>query len=181
MADEVCDGTKMIGELFGEGQGVTYETGDALPQRVSEPLDMIGVAGWLRDGFGWRSRNDSCRDGILVGIERGMLAGHCRTIGPQLFCTVVTALSSVERKDLPRLFVHSDPDPWLLGLLRHEAPHRIGFPREPAEDHSPWGCHGLPMEMIRQRCKAGGDKAPTPAETDAHHPTNTMQGDLLGE
>lgn len=32
MADEVLNGTDMIGQFFGEGQRVTYETGDALPQ-----------------------------------------------------------------------------------------------------------------------------------------------------
>ena len=34
MADEVLDGTDMVSQLFGEGQGATHETGDALPQRV---------------------------------------------------------------------------------------------------------------------------------------------------
>ena len=41
MAYEVFDGTDMIGQLFGEGQGVPDEAGDALPQRVIETLDMI--------------------------------------------------------------------------------------------------------------------------------------------
>ena len=31
MADEVFDGTDMVRQLFGEGQGVTDEAGDALP------------------------------------------------------------------------------------------------------------------------------------------------------
>jgi len=51
MAYEVFDDTDMIGELFGKGQGVAYETGDALSQRVIETLDMIDFPGVLRDGF----------------------------------------------------------------------------------------------------------------------------------
>ena len=51
MAYEVFDGTDMIGQLFGEGQGVPYEAGDVLPQRVIEPLDMISFPRVLRDGF----------------------------------------------------------------------------------------------------------------------------------
>jgi hypothetical protein len=31
MADEVCDGTDMVRQLFREGQGITDEAGDALP------------------------------------------------------------------------------------------------------------------------------------------------------
>ena len=58
MADEVFDGTNMIGQLFRKGQSVTDETGDALPQRVIEPLDMIGFPGVLRDGFVLRRGND---------------------------------------------------------------------------------------------------------------------------
>jgi hypothetical protein len=42
MAYEVFDGTNMIGQLFGKGQGVTDEAGDTLPQRVIETLNMIG-------------------------------------------------------------------------------------------------------------------------------------------
>ena len=51
MADEVFDGTDVVRQLFGEGQSVTDEAGDALPHGVIEALDMIGFAGVLRDGF----------------------------------------------------------------------------------------------------------------------------------
>ena len=66
MADEVFDGTNRIGQLFTEGQSVTNETGDALPQRVVKTLNVIGFPGVLRDGFVLRCRNDPCVDGILV-------------------------------------------------------------------------------------------------------------------
>jgi len=46
MADEVFDSTDMVRQLFREGQRVTDEAGDALPQRVVEALDMIGQ--WFR-------------------------------------------------------------------------------------------------------------------------------------
>ena len=49
MADEILDGADMIGQLFGECQRVTYETGDALPQCVIEPLDVISFPGFLCD------------------------------------------------------------------------------------------------------------------------------------
>jgi hypothetical protein len=58
MADEVFDRTDVVRQLFREGQSVTDEAGDALPQRVIEALDMIGFADVLRDGFMLRRRND---------------------------------------------------------------------------------------------------------------------------
>ena len=100
MAYEVFDGTDMIGQLFGKGQGVTDEAGDTLPQRVIETLDMIGFAGVLRDGFVLRRGNDPGVDRILIRIEGRLLAVHRRQIGPQLLCTVVTAIANVECNNL---------------------------------------------------------------------------------
>ena len=51
MTDEVFDSTDMVRQLFREGQSVTDEAGNALPQRVIEALNMIGFPGVLRDGF----------------------------------------------------------------------------------------------------------------------------------
>ena len=82
MAYDVFDGGDMIGELFGEGQRVTAETGDALPQRIVETLDMVGFPGLLRDGFVLRSRNDPFVDGLLIRIERRLLTVYCGEIGP---------------------------------------------------------------------------------------------------
>lgn len=99
MADEVLDGPDMIGQLFGEGQGIPHQPGDALPQGVIETLDMIGFAGVLRNGFVLRSGNHACVDSIVIRIERRPLAVHHRKIGPQLLCTLMTAITAVERND----------------------------------------------------------------------------------
>src|SRR5438094_151904 len=104
MAYEIFDGAEMIGEFFGKGQGSAYEPGDALPQRVIEPLDMIGFPGVLRDGFVLGRRTAPCVDGILIGRERRLLTAHHRQIRPHLLRTLVTAISDVERHDLPCLW-----------------------------------------------------------------------------
>ena len=44
MTDKQFDGTNMVGELFGEGQRLAYQTGHALAQRVVEPLEVIGLS-----------------------------------------------------------------------------------------------------------------------------------------
>ena len=41
MADEVCDRTAMVRQLFGEGQRFPDEAGDALPQGVVKTLDLM--------------------------------------------------------------------------------------------------------------------------------------------
>ena len=41
MADVVVDGPEMIGQLFGKGQRLPHQTGDALPQGVIETLDVV--------------------------------------------------------------------------------------------------------------------------------------------
>jgi len=130
MADKILDGADMIGQLFGECQGVTYETGNALPQRVIEPLDVISFPGFLRDGFMLSSRNHSCVDFIFIRIEHRLLTIHRGEVCPQLFRTVVTAISHVERDDLTCLLVHGDPDPLFVGPLLHEAPHLMGVGKD---------------------------------------------------
>src|SRR5438093_5347173 len=101
MAYEVFDGTNMVCQLFGEGQGVTDEAGGALSQRVVETLDVIGFPGVLCDGLVLRYRNDSCVDSILIRIEHRVLPVYRRQIGPLLLRTLVTAVSHVECNDLP--------------------------------------------------------------------------------
>ena len=56
MAYEVFDGPGMVHQLFGEGQSVPDETGDAPPHRVAETLDVVGFPRVLRDGLVLRSR-----------------------------------------------------------------------------------------------------------------------------
>jgi hypothetical protein len=44
MANEELDGPDMVGELLGKRSRRTYQTRNALAQRVVEPLDVIGFA-----------------------------------------------------------------------------------------------------------------------------------------
>ena len=168
-------------QLFGEYEGITDETGDALSSCVIEALDVIGFPGVLRDGFVLRCRNGPGVDGILVGREHCLVSVDRRKIGPQLFRTVVTAVSYVEGHDLACLLIHGDPHPLFVGFFRHEAPHLIRFHLQPADEHITRRCHRLHMEMIRQGRKAGDEKTHQPPDTHAHRTTNAMQGGLLTE
>ena len=58
MVYEVFDSTDMVRQLFREGQRITDEAGDALPERVVETLDVIGFPRVLRDSFVLCSRNN---------------------------------------------------------------------------------------------------------------------------
>src|SRR5262245_55452665 len=171
----------MVRQLFGEGEGVPDEAGDALAHGVVETLDVVGFPRMLRDGFVLRHRNDPGVDGILIRIKRRLLPVHRRKIGPQLFRTLVTAIPDVERNDLPCLLIHGDPHPLLVRFFRHKAPHLIGFHLQTPKDHVSWNHDRPHMQMIRQRRKASSHKAHEPSDTDAHSPANTMQRDFLAE
>ena len=80
MADEVFDGPNMVRQLFGEGEGVPDEAGDALAHCVVETLDVVGFPRVLRNGFVLRRRNDPCVDGILIRIKRRLLPVDRRQI-----------------------------------------------------------------------------------------------------
>ena len=58
MTYEVLDGTNMVRQLFGEGEGVTDEAGDALAHCVVETLNVVGFPRVLRDSFVLCSRNN---------------------------------------------------------------------------------------------------------------------------
>ena len=96
MADEVFDGTDMVRQLFGEGQRVADEAGDALPHSIIEALDMIGCAGILHNNLILHHQNDPNIDSILIGIEHRLLTVHRRQIGPQLLRALMTAITDVE-------------------------------------------------------------------------------------
>src|SRR5262252_371667 len=115
-------------------------------------------------------------DRILIRIEGRLLAVHRRQIGPQLLRALMTAITDVESNDLPRLLVHRDPHPWLVGLFRHEAPHLIRFHLQTPDDHLPGSRDRQHMEMIRQRRKASDDKAHQPPDTDTDCPADAMEG-----
>jgi hypothetical protein len=179
MADEVLDSTAMVRQLFGEGQGVPDEAGDALPQRVREALDVMGVPGVLREGFGLRRRHDPCGDDILSGIERRSLAIHRRQMGPPLLRARVTAIPAVDRHEVPRLLVHGAPPPWLGGLLLHDTPHLLRFHLPTPKEPLPWGRHGPHRQMSRQRRTAGDPQTHEPPDTDATGTAKAMQRDWL--
>ena len=69
MADEVFDDPDMVGQLFGECQRVTHQTGDALLQGVVEAFNVIGFPGFLRDSLVLCSRNHPVVDFILIRVE----------------------------------------------------------------------------------------------------------------
>ena len=181
MANEVFDGTDVVRQVFREGQRITDEAGDALPHSVIEALDMIRFAGVLRDSFVLRRRNDPGVDGILIRIKRRLLTVHRRQIGPHLFCTLVTAIADVERKDLPCLLLQGDPHPLLVRFFRHKTPHLISFHLHTSDNPLSRGRYRPHMQMIRQGRKASGHKTHEPSDTDTHSPANTMQRDFLAE
>src|SRR5437867_984167 len=140
------NGTDMVRQLCREDQSVTDAAGDALPQCVIEALDMLGVARALRDGLMLRRGNDPGVDSILLGIEGRLRAVHCRKIGPQRLRALVTAITDVEGNALPRLLVHSDPHPLLVGLFRHAAPPLICFHLQTPDAHLPGSRYRPHME-----------------------------------
>src|SRR5262245_51641333 len=69
----------------------------------------------------------------------------------------------------------------LFAFFLHKAPHLVRFHLQMPDDHIPGRCHGPHMLMVRQRCKAGGDKMHEPSDTDANRAANAMEGDFLTE
>jgi hypothetical protein len=65
LAEEVLNGTKVVRQLFGEGQGVTDQPGYPLAQRLVEALNRMSFAGFVGDGLVLHHRNDSWIDEIL--------------------------------------------------------------------------------------------------------------------
>ena len=51
MADEIFDGTDMVGQFFRERECFPDQTRNTLPQSVIEAFNVIGFAGLLRNGF----------------------------------------------------------------------------------------------------------------------------------
>jgi len=181
MADEVLDRTDMVRQLFGEGQRVPDEAGDALPQRLLEALDVMRFPGVLRDSWVSGCQNDPGVDRLLLRIACRPLAVHRRQIGPQLLRPCMTAVTDVARKNLPCLFVHRNPHPLLVGLVRHEALHLIRFYLETPDDHLLGSHDGQPMEMVRPWGKAGYEKRHEPSATDVNRAAHARPRELLAQ
>ena len=116
-----------------------------------------------------------------VAVYLHPAAHYHRQIRPQLPRTLVTAIPHMEGNDLPCLFVHGNPHPWLMRFCRHDAPHLIRFHLQTPADHFPGSHDRQHMEMSRQGRKAGDEKVHQPPETDAHCTTDAMEGDVLAE
>ena len=127
MTDEVLDGPDMGGQLFREGQPVTHQTGDTLPQGVVEALNVIGLPCFLRNHLVLCRQHDPPVDGIWIRMERRLLPVDGGQVTPSRLRPVVTAIADVKGTNLPRVLVHGHSDPLLVGLLLHNAPHRIHF------------------------------------------------------
>jgi hypothetical protein len=67
VAYEELDSTGMMGELFGEGQGLALQAGHALSQRVVKALDMVGFTGQLADRSMLSSGNHPYIYHVLIG------------------------------------------------------------------------------------------------------------------
>jgi hypothetical protein len=57
VANEIFDGADVVSQPLGKGQRTTDQTGNALSQRVVEPLDVVGLAGQFADRLVLRSQN----------------------------------------------------------------------------------------------------------------------------
>lgn len=181
MAEEICDGTARVRQLFREGERVPDEAGDTLPHGVLEALEMMGCAGVLRDGFMLRCGNAPRVDRGLIRRECRLLAVHRGQLGPQLWRARVTARTDVEGHALPCLRVHRDPPPWLVRFFRHNAPPLSRFDLQPPTAPLSGSRDRQHMSRSRQRRTAGDPKAQKPPETDTSCPAHAMEGTLLAE
>jgi hypothetical protein len=87
----------------------------------------------------------------------------------------------MKRDELTGVRVHRDPDPWLVGLLLHNAPHRIGFGCQLPNDHVWWPSRPLDVSVIGAGRTALDHTVHDPREPDAHRPTDPAQGKALAE
>jgi hypothetical protein len=124
--------------LLGEGQRGAHEARKALPQGIVEPFDMIGFPRLLRDGFVALRRNDAVIHFILVRVKDGVFLIDRGDLTPQGFGTLTTTIPHVKRNNLTRGGVHGQPNPLLVGLLLHKAPHFIGFSLELVYPYLGW-------------------------------------------
>jgi hypothetical protein len=79
MTNEGAYCTDVILCTLGKGQRAAHKARDSLSQCVIEPLDVVGFAGALGDGFVLCSRNHIAVGNVLVGREEGPLPRHIRT------------------------------------------------------------------------------------------------------
>src|SRR5215467_13556343 len=128
----------MVFYLLGEGQRGAYKARKTLPQGVVEAFDMIGFPRLLRYGFVALRRNDTVVHFILVRVKDGVLLIDLGDLAPQRFGTLAAPIAHVKRNNLTRCGVHGQPDPLLISLLLHKAPHFLGFSLELVQQYFGW-------------------------------------------
>jgi hypothetical protein len=165
VANEVLDGTDVMRQCLGEREGLAHQTGNALPQRVIEALNMIGFPGFLRNGAVLLRGYHPFIDFILVCMERRLFTVDHWHVGPERLATLATPIPHVKGNDLTRSRIHRNPDPLLVRLLLHEAPHLIGFRFQAGQQHRCWLCWEPDMEVIGTGRKAFHQKVQQPRET----------------
>ena len=60
-------------------------------------------------------------------MERRLVPVDRRNMRPELLATRAAPIPHMKGNNLAGGRIHSNPDPLLVGLLLHEAPHLIGF------------------------------------------------------
>src|SRR5215475_12126943 len=65
LANEILDSADVMRQLFGEREGLTYQTRNALPQSIVEALDVVGFACFLCNDF-VPIRRDHSRVGVIL-------------------------------------------------------------------------------------------------------------------
>src|SRR5688572_4274769 len=138
MADDILDGTDRVGPLFGKRSGLSHQAGKALSQGIVEAFKVIGLPSVFRDGLMSSRRYHALVGFVSICMERGLFTVYQRALSPQLFGTGATPITYVKRDDLAGVDVHGDPNPLLVGLLLHKAPHLIGFGFQLPDDHTWW-------------------------------------------
>ena len=83
MADEISDGTDVVGQFLGERQRFAYKTRQTLPQRVVEAFDVIGFPGVFRNSLVPLRRHHAFIRFVLIRMKPGLLAIRYRDISPQ--------------------------------------------------------------------------------------------------
>jgi hypothetical protein len=179
VTNEILDGTDMVGQIFGERQRFAHQTRNALPQRVGEACEVIRFASFLGDRFVSLRRNHPGVSVILVRMKRGLFPVYQRDLGPEYFGTIATPIADVKRNHLAGGGVHGDPDPLLVGSLRHETPHLIGFGFQPSKHHVRGTRWNPDIEVIRAGGKAFHHKAQQLRETGTHGAADSAERDAL--
>jgi hypothetical protein len=85
----------------------------------------------------------------------------------------------VQRHHLMCGGVHGPPEPWLVGLLRHKAPHGGGCSREVVKPYGGWTGGEPQRYMIGAAGQAFHPEVQQPRQADAHRTASPAQGEAF--